>query len=374
MPRKPIISSALIFSLALLSSCGTGESDDQSNAAEAAQGSDSGQGWEEQLVEAPSNPEDLIAIPGSNAILVSSMSDDPGADEGMGHLHLLDPETEEFTEIWPQRDHEVSHDEEVFADCPAPPDLSVASPHGISLEERDDGSAYLYVVNHGGRESVEVFSLEPEGDVDVNLSWIGCAVLPDGTMGNGVVADPESDGFYVSHFFDPSDMQAGFEAAFGDEDTGHVLHWVPGSGWEVLPGSEMSTPNGVEVSEDGQYLFVASWGDEDIRRFTLGEDTEPEIVSLSFMPDNLRWNDQGSLLLTGQDIDGLESFMAAQTGEADPKPGYSVVEIDPVDFTVTEVAAGEPEGFVNPSTALGVNQEIWIGSVNGDNVVRLSQP
>lgn len=362
----PIV--GIVLSSALLASCGASGPEGE---AEGATGEAESFSWDEQLVESPANPEDLAAVPETNVMLVSSMPDDLADSSNTGHLRLFDPESEEITEIWPDRDFKVDQNEEAFADCPAP-DLSLAAPHGISLEERDGESNRLYVVNHGGRESIEVFTIEPDGNQNVDLTWVGCAELPEGTMGNGVVADPESDGFYVTHFFDPSDMMAGFEDAFNEIDTGYVLHWTPEDGWDKVPGSSMSTPNGIAVSPDGKHMFVASWGSEDIRRFDLQEESEPEIVDLEFMPDNLRWSDDGSLLLTGQFIDDFETFAAARAGEGEPASGYSVVEIEPESFDVSEIASGDPENFSNPSVALGFQDEIWIGTVNGERLVRLT--
>jgi hypothetical protein len=35
------------------------------------------------------------------------------------------------------------------------------SPHGIDIVQREDGKYQVLVVNHGGRESVELFDLMP---------------------------------------------------------------------------------------------------------------------------------------------------------------------------------------------------------------------
>ena len=45
-------------------------------------------------------------------------------------------------------------------DCPGEPDKAFA-PHGIHLSRRGDGRLQLLVVNHGGREAIEVGSFDP---------------------------------------------------------------------------------------------------------------------------------------------------------------------------------------------------------------------
>ena len=36
-------------------------------------------------------------------------------------------------------------------------------PHGISLLKRKDGAVQIFAVNHGGRESIEMFELKQYG-------------------------------------------------------------------------------------------------------------------------------------------------------------------------------------------------------------------
>lgn len=366
---------ALLASGCSGSAAGQTDSADEGTTAAGATGNEQ-QAWTERLVDAPSKPEDLIALPGTDSLIISGMSADPGMDGGAaGHLYLMDKNTEELTEIWPDRKHATELNEELYSDCPAPPELEIASPHGIGLEEQEDGSSQLYVVNHGGRESVEVFNLEPSAGQGNEVTWIGCELLPEGTFGNGVVPDPASDGFYVTHYFDPADMMAGFEAAFAGDDTGYVLHADPSTGWQKVSGTDMSAPNGIAVSDDGADLYVAGWGSRDVRKFAMdGNVGEPEVLKLDFMPDNLRWTSEGTLLVTGQDIDGFKTFQGFQTGEVAPEPGFQVMEIEPDGFTAKEIASGTSAGFTNPTTAIEVDGDILIGSVDGNKIMRLAKP
>lgn len=372
----------LYTSIALLAAgCASSEAGqrDRQNAATttAASPTDNGhQAWSERLVDGPSKPEDLIALPGTDFLVVSGMSADPGKEGGgAGHLYLMDKTSEELTEIWPERDHSIELDEELYKDCPAPPEPGIASPHGIGLQPQDDGSSRLFVVNHGGRESVEVFTLEPSAGKEVKVKWIGCELLPEGTFGNGVVPDPASDGFYVTHYFDPANQMAGFEAAFAGDNTGYVLHSDPATGWQKVPGSEMSAPNGIALSADGADLYVAGWGSRDVRKFAVGGNNgDPQVLKLDFMPDNLRWTPDDALLVTGQDIDSFKTFQGYLTGQVEPRPGYQVMKIDPEKFAAQEIASGTSKGFASPTTAIQVDGDILIGSVNGDKIMRLSRP
>ena len=324
--------------------------------------------WTETLLDGPTKPEDLILLE-SGTVFLSGMSENPGSEDGgAGSLHAVDPETGELTNVWTAENITEAHDTTTFRECDGPLDPSVAAPHGLGSETSDDGTEYLYVVNHGGRESIEVFTVENEA-----LTWVGCSTLPEGSMGNGVVADPDTDGFYVTNFLNPADMQAEFEKAFAGETTGEVLHWTPENGWSVVEGSEMSTPNGIAVSEDGDSLYVASWGGRELVELDRTTGEVLNTVAMEIMPDNLRYTEDGHLLVTGQVIDSFETFVGYEFGDLKPAERYDVFALDPETFTVDIVAAGEVPGFGNPTTALEVGDRIFVGSVAGDKILQLDK-
>lgn len=324
--------------------------------------------WTETLLDGPTKPEDLVLLE-SGTVFLSGMSENPGDDDGgAGSLHAVDTDSGELTNVWTPENITEAHDTETFGSCDGPLDASVVAPHGLGTEVADDGTEFLYVVNHGGRESIEVFSVDGEA-----LTWVGCAVLPEASMGNGVVADPDSDGFYVTNFLDPTDMEASFEKAFAGENTGEILHWTPADGWSVVEGSEMSTPNGIAVSEDGGSIYVASWGGRELVELDRSSGEILNTVGLDIMPDNLRYTEEGKLLVTGQVIDSFETFLGYEFGDLEPEQRYDVFALDPETFTVETVAAGNVEGFGNPTTALEVGDRIFVGSVAGDKILQLDR-
>lgn len=328
--------------------------------------------WTETLVPGPEKPEDLVALE-SGALVVSGMGGDPGSGDGpAGSLYSLDPESRALEGLWPTGDLEVDHDEGRFADCSEPPAAEDASPHGLGREVADDGTEYLYVVNHGEREAIEVFTVGGKSEAP-SLTWVGCSELPEGAFGNGVAPDPDGDGFYVTHFLDTSDMMAQFERAFAGQETGHVLHWSPDTGWSTVKGTEMSTPNGIAVSEDGTSLYVASWGGREIVEVDVESGEHLASTSIELMPDNLRATDDGTLLVTGQVIDEFETFVQYESGERTPEDRYDVYELDPETFAVERIAHGTPEGFGNPTTAVQVKGGLLVGSVAGENILQLQQ-
>ena len=100
------------------------------------------------------NPEDLVALPGGGAILVSEY----GGMEGRvpGALALLVLETDQRRELF-RGGAAGGAATPGWGDpaCPGAPSAAF-SPHGIHLSTRDDGALQLLVVQHGGRESHRV--------------------------------------------------------------------------------------------------------------------------------------------------------------------------------------------------------------------------
>ena len=328
--------------------------------------------WNAQLVPGPNKPEDLLQLR-SGIVVVSGMSADPGGDSGgAGSLYSMDPETERLSPLWPGTDNSVDHDKTRFPECPGPPDSSVASPHGLGSKIDSAGTELLYVVNHGGREAIEVFKVGGSAQKP-ELTWVGCSVLPAGSFGNGVAPDPLTDGFYVTHFLDPADMPGGFKRAFAGEPTGHVLRWNVEAGWEKVDGSEISAPNGIAVSPDGKSIYVASWGSKKVLEIDANSGEHLRAASLDLMPDNLRFTSEGTLLITGQVIDSLETFNEYFSGKRKPDERYDIYELNPAGFTIERIAHGKQSGFGNPTTAIQVPGGMLVGSVSGTKILKLDR-
>lgn len=333
-------------------------------------------GYRLSLTAAPPSPEDIVAVPGTGQVVVSGLAADPLAEGSVGHLYAMDVRSKKVTEIWPDRTPRADWDRSTYAECPGPPDLTKASPHGINVETDASGRSTLYVVNHGGREAIEVFRVRtrPAGK-PLGLTWIGCAVMPDATFPNGVAPLPDRDGFVVSNFLDPT-SPAPFAGMFTGAKTGDVREWTPQRGWRTVPRSALGGANGIEVTPDGGSVVVAAWGERKIYRLPLRRGPRAAMrkktsVSVSMKPDNLRWTAQGRLLFTGQDITEAE-FGACQSGDLAGCPtGIKVFEIDPATMRVRSVFRSATTTFRVPTVATPVGRDLWIGSVKGEQIARL---
>lgn len=322
------------------------------------------------FMDGPPSPEDLVAVPGSDTVVASGLAADPLADDAVGHLYTIDAGTREVTELWPDGPLQLAWNRGVYDACPGPPDGSVASPHGVDVEPRPDGTTDLYVVNHGGREAIEVFNLDLRGGP--SLSWVGCVPMPHGTFANAVAALPHGDGLVATNFFDPT-VSDPFSQVFSDEPSGDLMAWDPAEGWSVVPDSELAGPNGLVLSPSGRTAYVAEWGARRVHRIPLGRMDHRSVlgraaVDVPFLPDNLRWSNRGDLLVTGQDYT-VENIRACQADDlANCPTGVSVLAVDPRSLDATTLFEADPEDFRAPTVAAQVGQEIWVGSVKGRRI------
>ena len=295
------------------------------------------------------SPEDIVVVPGAEWAIVS------GAREG-GRINLVNVGDKASTVLFPTPDSEMRLDAEAYPDCPGP--LDPADPasvyHGLYLAPGSDDAHTLLVVHHGPRESIEFFEVDA-ADGPPTLAWTGCAVAPEGARLNSVVALP-GGGFATTN------------AGIG------VWEWQAGSGWAVLPESEDTAPNGIEVSEDGETLYIAGWAEEKLTRLSRGvEPVRKDVIELGFRPDNLR-----------KALDGSVIYAAGHTD----RDGNSITDPREPTLETSNVAAIDPEtlefdrilvqpalpGFIASTTAIRIGDELWLGSYRGDRLAYLPAP
>jgi hypothetical protein len=109
----------------------------------------------------PLNAEDLVQAPGTEWIVASGM--DGGGAGPHGTLHLVNVRSKSWKVLFPGANPQLQPDNAIYGGCPGAPDLAKFSAHGLNLRPGTDGKDTLYVVNHGGRESIEIFALDAKG-------------------------------------------------------------------------------------------------------------------------------------------------------------------------------------------------------------------
>jgi len=79
-----------------------------------------------------------------------------------------------------------------------------------------------------------------------------------------------------------------------------------------------------------------------------------ETITLDIVLDNIRWGEPGKLLTAGGNAEG---------------GGWSVVEVDTSTMEAVRVGGMNAEAAMQGvSSALQVNDEIWVGTYDGDRI------
>ena len=136
-----------------------------------------------------SNPEDIVALPGGQAILIGEYG---ASAEASGTLLVFELESEKKRTAF-QGGQGKGPAEPGWGDpsCTMPPGETFNS-HGIDLVRRDDGRLQLLVIQHGSREAVELFEVIGEG-TDWKVEWRGCVPSPENASLNSVAALSNGD-------------------------------------------------------------------------------------------------------------------------------------------------------------------------------------
>jgi hypothetical protein len=314
------------------------------------------------------NPEDFALAPGGEFLLVSEY-EDPLAG-GAGRLSSLHLESLEVKQLYPAQEAD-GLSEWGDPDCRDEPKDRI-SPHGIDLVRRDDGRLELLVVNHGGRESVELFEVVVD-DAGVALRWKGCVAAPSTSSLNDVVALPDG-GFLVTHMGENATTFRGKIASlramlFGAE-TGHVLEWRPSKGLSVVLGTQAVFPNGIELSPDGEFIFLNEFFGNRVSKIRRATGERMGSVDVPH-PDNSSWNQHGELLVASQPMSAMEILACTKaTPQAPCRSRSSVIAVDPDSLRAREIFAHEGSPIGPVTMALQHGEYLYLGTFAADRIGR----
>ncbi len=335
------------------------------------------------------NPEDLALLPGGGWIVVSQMAPmageaasdaAPGRPGSLLAIRLSDIRRKTVFPAraeWPGDEPPPGRPGWGEAGCTEPPDPGRFEPHGLDVGRHGSGAPMLAVVNHGGREAVELFEIGEGPDARPSLSWRGCVEMPERVMANDV-ALLRDGGFVVTDFMRRTEGGVGFRAMWSGlgiatgGNTGSVYRWSPGGSVERIPGSAGSAPNGIVLSADERRIFFAAWGSREIHRLDLDGGGRPARTSvrLAHRPDNLTWTADGRLLVAGQAGSLRQVLGCGQVERGSCGLPYGVYAIDPESLEATLLFEGEGAA----SVALEVGDQIFVGTFSGDRIERVRRP
>jgi hypothetical protein len=318
----------------------------------------------------PHHPEDLVLIPGTQWILVSGLGGAlPGSPPGPGDLYLLNAANKHWHSIAQVSLAAVHRNTTLYGDCPAP-DAAQFISHGLAIRAGRNGRHTLYAINHGGRESVEVFAIDARG-AEPRLTWTGCALLTVGAWLNAVIPLP-GEGFIVTSTFNPKDAQAQAKMA-GGQYAGAVYEWQPSHGFAPFGGAGINGDNGMAISADGKWLYFNWFFGGSVTRVARSGDAAPLTASLDFLPDNIDYAPDGSLYVTGQNVDPKQLLTGCPSGDC--LHGTTIVKLDPGSMKTRVIARLAPNPtFSDGTTALQVGDTIFLGSYKGDAVAYMKAP
>jgi hypothetical protein len=308
------------------------------------------------------SPEDLELTPDGKFLIVSQfVNGGRGGGGGGAGLVLFDLAKKTYSKIPVTAEPRKDWGEPA---CPGPIGDAIV-PHGISLLKRTNGPLQLYVVNHGGRQSMEMFELKQVA-AGWELIWHGCALTMQEF--NDVAVLPDG-GFIATH---PTSLRVQGDTSdlFSGQPSGVVARWTPGKGEAELPGTRAGYPNGVLVSADGRYMYFNAWTAKEVHKYDLKEGKETGVVKLDFMPDNITWTSKHQMLAAG--VKGARGDCPAGSGTPCIQ-GFGVAEIDPAKMQAKTVFDSTGKGALigGVSVALQVGDSMYIGSFQGDRLVKL---
>lgn len=308
------------------------------------------------------NPEDLAPLPGGRALVVSEY----GAlgESAPGALALFDLDATARRPLF--RGGEAKGPATPgWGDpaCPGPPGEAF-SPHGIDVARRPDGALALAAVQHGGRESIELFELRGSG-VSWRATWRGCWIAPEGAWLNEVVL--LSDGTVMASHMTDRAGATDTELAGG----GYLLHWTAQSGFTRVEGSDIGLANGFELSPDEATIYLGSSSGDGLRRIDRASGEITGVAEIGAL-DNATWSPDGSLLvahLRSTDPSEFGPCYEATRGACDV--AFQIVAVDPTTLETRVVFDSAGSAMGAGTVGLRVGDELFIGSFVGDRILRV---
>ena len=156
-----------------------------------------------------------------------------------------------------------------------------------------------------------------------------------------------------------------------------MWEWQAGSGWALVPGSTGIGPNGLEVSPDGRWFYVAGYRGQLVTRLSRGvTPVVTEAIPVGFNVDNVHWALDGTLLAAGHTTPtDTRVGECMREGVCDGITSR-VARVDVESMTSEEIFTYPTnDNLILGTGAIQVGDEIWIGGIAGGvRIARISVP
>lgn len=315
-----------------------------------------------------SNPEDIVALPGNQAILIGEYG---ASSEVSGRLLVFELESEKQHTVF-QGGHGGAA-EAGWGDpaCTTPPGKTFNA-HGIDLVRRDDGRLQLLVIHHGSREAIELFEVMGAA-TDWQVEWRGCVMAPPNASLNSVAAVSNGD-FYATQMT-PLEPPVDLTSGIPRQITGHVHAWSQAdTSFRKVEGTDGAMPNGIVTSPDGRYIYMNATAEHSIRKIEVATGRELGRASVD-SPDNARWAPDGRILIASlaKNLTGEEFGACVSITQGACSIPFKIVALDPDSMTIVDTlysTDGPPMGA--GTVGLRVGDDLFIGTFHGDRILRVN--
>ncbi|MBM4192133.1 MAG: hypothetical protein FJ196_03620 [Gammaproteobacteria bacterium] len=322
------------------------------------------------------NPEDFAASPRGTALIISEMGRG-GVESRVGRLVAYVPGAAgaagDIRPLWPRasssRTIVAALEQAKLVGDPTCPSLGSAAlaPHGINARRLEDGRQMLYVVNHGTRESIEIFEIIDDG-LEVALKARGCVLAPPDATTNDVVVLSDG-GFRVSDSFRRGEnmVVSGLRMRFGSHRPGFAWEWRPGKGYSRVIGSDTGYANGIESSPDGRYLYLNGYFENALIKVdTMTGQRVGEVRVMG--PDNVTWSEDGRLLVASHHASTFDLIKCLGIERGNCGFRFQIVEVDPESLYSRVILDQQGPPIGAATVALPFKGRLYLGTFAGDRI------
>ncbi|MEM1112670.1 MAG: hypothetical protein AAGI11_12240 [Pseudomonadota bacterium] len=308
-------------------------------------------------------PEDIAALPDGQSLLLAHFG---GMGQGNGSVSLFDTKSEALIELYPGAS--AAPEKTLISwgepDC-RPPDRAAFSPHGTHLHRLENGALRYLLVNHGGRESIEMFEVSGSGE-NTRLSWRGCVLAAPDTVINDVVGLADGDVIFTRMLHDGGLWE--MLTSIVGFNTGDLWRWSADSGLRILPGTTANQPNGLEISADERFVFANMYMTGEV--WKVKADTG-EVVSRAAIAsaDNSAWGSDGRLWIATHPDKFANIVACFENQDQVCGAAFEIVALDTETMTAERVFAhrGPPMGAA--TVAVPQAGRVYMGSFTGDRMI-----